>query len=157
MCRRWRILTALLCIFVICIFLLGEAAADGICSSRQSAVGMYDGDLPGGQTLSGDSMNLPSVDYSQAKKEIGLGEFRIKEQYCRVHLPLYLTLIITLYLSSWKFVKRVFFAFLETYACPLARFMRNVWIRYKKDGKKREFNFGLLQAGQDFKMILTGR
>ncbi len=147
MCRRWRILTALLCIFVLCIFLLSDTATDGTYMIRQNTARMYSGNLPDGQTLSGNSMNLPSVDCSQAKKEIGLGGFRIKEQYCRVHLPLYLALIIALYLSSWKFVKRVFFAFLETYACPLARFMRNVRIRYKKDGKKRWFDFGLLKAG----------
>lgn len=138
MCRRCKGLTALFGILVICIFLFGDAAADAGAAGRNDAY-VQSRYLPDRQLLSEGSAGLPSVDCSQAKKKTVFVKYRTDGYSFRKYLPLYIILIMTFYLSSWKFVKRVFFAYSETYEYLPALFMRSLAVRDKKDGKKRRY------------------
>ena len=61
---------------------------------------------------------------------------QLKERTLK-NLVLFVTVLSILSFSLWISLKRAFFAYLQSYLYPMARFLCDLITRQKKDGKKR--------------------
>ncbi|MEE0418686.1 MAG: hypothetical protein UDG86_01410 [Lachnospiraceae bacterium] len=133
---KHKAIYAVLCIILISTFLPFwlplERAADTERIHR-----VYEESSQQGDVIHMESDHINAADFIQPEQKNTAVRMRQLKERTLKNLVLILTVLSISSFSLWISLKRAFFAYLQSYLYPMARFLCDIITRQKKDGKKR--------------------